>query len=133
MLTKKLRKQIEWHFYNYKADAAIYDNHVCEILDSGLIANYDGIGGGSDVNNPTECKGLKLYELNNEQTWAAVVRNTFIAFRFEPEHKVMVELYIKERPLKELLRDELWESTFYRWRDNWLEYAYKWAKRFGLL
>lgn len=70
---------------------------------------------------------------NAERSWATVVRNTFIAFQFEPEHKVMVELYIKGRKLKELLCDGLWETTFYRWRDHWLEYAYKWAKKFGLL
>lgn len=104
-----------------------------EIVDSGLTANYSGIRGGGGVSSPTEIKGLRLLEIDNEQSWAAVVRNTFIAFRFEPEHKVMVELYIKGRPLKELLCDGLWESTFYRWRDNWLEYAYKWAKKFGLL
>lgn len=133
MLTKRIRKQIEWHFKNYNADAALYDDRVREIIDSGLTANYSGVGGGGGVSSPTEAKGLRLLELDNEQSWAAVVRNTFIAFRFEPEHKVMVELYIKGRPLKELLCDRLWESTFYRWRDNWLEYAYKWAKKFNLL
>ena len=133
MLAKRLRKQIEWHFKNYNADAALYEDRVREIVDSGLTANYSGIRGGGGVSSPTEIKGLRLLEIDNEQSWAAVVRNTFIAFRFEPEHKVMVELYIKGRPLKELLRDGLWESTFYRWRDNWLEYAYKWAKKFGLL
>lgn len=133
MLTKRLRKQIEWRFKNYNADAALYEDRVREIVDSGLTANYSGIRGGGGVSSPTEIKGLRLLEIDNEQSWAAVVRNTFIAFRFEPEHKVMVELYIKGRPLKELLCDGLWESTFYRWRDNWLEYAYKWAKKFGLL
>jgi len=133
MLTKRIRKQIEWHFKNYNADAALYDDRVREIIDSGLTANYSGVGGGGGVSSPTEAKGLRLLELDNEQSWAAVVRNTFIAFRFEPEHKVMVELYIKGRPLKELLCDGLWGSTFYRWRDNWLEYAYKWAKKFNLL
>ncbi len=133
MLTKRLRNQIEWHFKNYNADAALYEDRVREIVDSGLTANYSGIRGGGGVSSPTEIKGLRLLEIDNEQSWAAVVRNTFIAFRFEPEHKVMVELYIKGRPLKELLCDGLWESTFYRWRDNWLEYAYKWAKKFGLL
>lgn len=133
MLTKRLRKQIERHFKNYSADAELYEERVREIVDSGLTANYSGIRGGGGVGSPTEAKGLRLLELDREQSWAAVVRNTFIAFMFEPEHKVMVELYIKKRPLKELLCDGLWENTFYRWRDNWLEYAYKWAKKFGLL
>lgn len=133
MLTKRIRKQIEWHFKNYKADFTLYNDRVDEIINSGLTANYSGVGGGGGVSSPTEAKGLKLYELDTERTWAAVVRNTFIAFRFEPEYKVMVELYINARPLKDLLCDGLWETTFYRWRDNWLGFAYKWARKFGLL
>ncbi len=132
MLTKRIRKQIEWHFKNYKAESAIYDERMHEILNAGLIANYNGVGGGT-VGNPTETKGLRLFELDSEHSWAIVVRNTFIAFRFEPEYKVMVEFYIKGRPLKDLLCDGLWETTFYRWRENWLEYAYKWAKKLELL
>ena len=134
MLTKRIRKQIEWHFKNYQADAALYEDRVRDIVDAGPTANYSGVGGGGgNISNPTESKGLRLLELDTERTWATVVRNTFIAFQFEPEHKVMVELYIKGRPLKELLCDGLWETTFYRWRDRWLEYALKWARKFNLL
>ena len=134
MLTKRLRSQIEWHFKNYNADIALYNEKVRDILESGLTPNYGGVrGGGNSISSPTEAKAIKLYELDAERSWATVVRNTFIAFQFEPEYKVMCELYIKGRKLKELLCDELWETTFYRWRDHWLEYAYKWAKKFGLL
>ena len=61
MLTKRLRKQIEWHFYNYAADKALYDERVNEVIDEGLTAKYDVVGGrGSDVGNPTERKGLLI-------------------------------------------------------------------------
>lgn len=134
MLTKRLRSQIEWHFYNYPEDIALYNERVREIAESGLTVNYDRIGsGGNTPGSPTERKAIMLEALEQERSWATVVRNTFIAFQFEPEHKVMVELYIKGRNLKELLCDWLRETTFYRWRDHWLEYAYKWAKKFGLL
>ena len=133
MLNKRLRKQIEQHFYSYKADCLLSDERVQEIAEAGLIANYSGVGGGGAPSDPTWNKAIKLAAIESDKTWTAIVRNTFIAFRFEPELKVMVELYIKERPLKEILCDGLWENTFYRWRDNWLEYAYKWAKKFKLL
>lgn len=134
MLTKRLRSQIEWHFYNYPADIALYNERVREIAESGLTVNYDRIGsGGNTPGSPTERKAIMLEALEQERNWATVVRNTFVAFQFEPEHKVMVELYIKGRPLKELLCDGLWETTFYRWRDRWLEYALKWARKFNLL
>ena len=133
MLTKRIRKQIEWHFYNYAADKEVYDARVEEIVNAGMTANYTSDGVRSSPGNPTERKGLLLYELDTEKTWATVVRNTVIAFRFAPEYNVMVEYYIKGRDLKEILCGGLWERTFYRWRENWLECAYKWAKKFKLL
>lgn len=134
MLTKRLRKQIEWHFYNYKADMASYNERVRDILESGLTASYDHVGGTSGIpGNPVERKAIQLDELDRERSWATVVRNTFTAFRFEPEYDIMVALYIKQRNRRELFCDGLWETTFYRWRDKWLEYAYKWAQEFKLL
>lgn len=133
-LTKRLRRQIEWHFKNYKADALLYDEQVDDIIDSGLTAKYTNIGSNScGVSCPTEKKGIQILELDYERTWSAVVRNTFIAFRFKPEYSVMVEFYINCKPIKDILCDGIWENTFYRWRDNWLEFAYKWAKKFKLL
>ena len=134
MLTKRLRSQIEWHFYNYPADMALYNERVREIAESGLTANYDRIGsGGNTPGSPTERKAIMLEALEQERSWATVVRNTFVAFQFEPEYEIMTELYINRRKYKEILCNGLWQSTFWRWRDNWLEYAYKWAQKFNLL
>ena len=44
MLTKRLRGQIEWHFKNYNADIALYNEKVRDILESGLTPNYGGVG-----------------------------------------------------------------------------------------
>lgn len=134
MLTKRLRSQIEWHFYNYPADMALYNERVRDIAEAGLSMNYERIGsGGNTPGSPTERKAVLLEELDQEKTWATVVRNTFNAFRFEPEFKVMEKLYIYRVPYKELFSNGLWETTFFRWRDKWLEYALKWAKKFKLL
>ncbi len=133
MLTKKLRKQIEGHFYNYKENLNIYNGKVRDILESGLTADLESIGRSHSPGNPTEIKALKLAALDGDRTWEAVVHNTFNAFRFEPEYAIMVELYIKGRKRKELFCNGLWENTFYRWREKWLEHAYMWAKEFKLI
>lgn len=134
MLTKRLRSQIERHFYNYPADIALYNERVREIAESGLTVNYDRIGsGGNTQGSPTERKAIMLEALEQERNWATVVRNTFVAFQFEPEYEIMTELYINRRKYKEILCNGLWQSTFWRWRDRWLEYAYKWAQKFNLL
>ena len=62
MLTRRLRNLIEWHFYNYNADAAMYAEQAQDIIDTALTANYSGVGGGCGVGNPTERKALKLLE-----------------------------------------------------------------------
>lgn len=134
MLTKRIRQQIEWHFYNYPADMALYNERVRDITESGISMNYDRVGSGGNLpGSPTERKAILLEELEQEKTWATVVRNTFNAFRFEPEYKVMEQLYIHRVPYKELFTNGLWETTFWRWRDKWLDYACKWAKKFKLL
>lgn len=134
MLTKRLRSQIEWHFYNYPADIALYNERVREIAESGLTVNYNRIGSGENTpGSPTERKAIMLEALEQERSWATVVRNTFVAFQFEPEYEIMTELYINRGKYKEILCNGLWQSTFWRWRDRWLEYAYKWAQKFNLL
>lgn len=133
MLNTRIRKQIEWHFYNYKADIALYEERKQDIIDSGLTANFGRIGGHSNVGSPTERKAMQIEALDHERNWATVVKNTFNAFRFEPEYDIMVALYIKGKRYRELCATGFWESTLYRWREKWLEHAYKWAQEFKLL
>lgn len=134
MLTKRLREQIEWHFYNYPADKDLYNERVREITESGLTASYDRVGSRGNIpSNPTERKAILLEELDRERTWSNVVRNTFSAFRFEPEYEVMKKLYIERVSYKEIFCEGVGERTYWRWRDKWLGYAYKWARKFKLL
>lgn len=134
MLTKRLREEIEWHFYNYPADMAIYQERRREILESGMGVNYERVGSGGGVQgNPTEKKAILLESLEQEKTWATVVRNTFNKFRFEQEYETMKELYIERRDYREVIANGLSERTYWRWRDKWLEYALKWAKKYRLL
>jgi hypothetical protein len=134
MLNTSLRKRIEWHFYNYKADFAIYEERVQDIVDSGLTSRLDAAGGrSSGHSSPTERKAMQIEALDRQKNWATVIRNTFDAFRFEPEYDIMVALYIKGVTRDSIIGDGLWERTFYRWRDGWLELACKWAKEFKLL
>lgn len=135
MLTKRMRKLIEWHFYNYAADKEMYAERIAEIAESGITANYSAIGGHSGTpSNPTERKGLLLNDLKLTQTWDAVVRNTFTAFRFEPEYDMMKAMYIDGKKPSEIYNGGITtEPTFWRARDRWLCVAYGWAQVYGLL
>lgn len=134
MLTRRIRKQIEWHFYNYRADMAAYSDRERDVIEKSLTANYSGRGVSCGVGNPTESKALKLLEFDGDRTWASVVRNTFIAFRFEPEYDIMQALYIDGIPYKKLFDyGSAMEKAFWRGRDKWLETAYEWAQAYGLM
>lgn len=139
MLTKRMRAQIEWHFDNYAADLALYEHRARDILDSGLTGNLSYTGRGSLPGNPTEHKAIRLAALDGHRSWATVVRNTFNAFRFEPEYEVMYKLYIEHKRVKELIKTKsnpdgiVSESTFYFWKNKWMDMAEKWARSFNLI
>lgn len=133
-MTKRMRKQIEWHFYNYTADRELYAERVAEIAESGIVANYATVGGQGAPANPTERKGLLINDLSTERTWATVVRNTFTAFRFDPEYDLMQAMYVDGKKPKEIYESGITsEPTFWRARERWLKEAYDWAQLYGLL
>jgi hypothetical protein len=137
MLNKKLRAALEWHFYNYKADQKVYDEKILEVAESGINVNLSRVGSPSHVGCPTESKAAKLEIIDRERNWATVIRNTFLTFKFLPEHDIMVALYIEHTPrnvvIDKYFMSGQWERTFWRWREKWLECAYEWAREFGLL
>lgn len=141
MLTTRLRRQLEWHFLNFDADLRVYEDKVQDIIDSGLTVNFQHLGSRSHKGSSTESKAIRIdaleAEMNRKKDWATVVRNTFLQFRFSPEHEIMVALYIEHKDKYEVIKHFFdngnLETTFWRWRDNWLTRALMWAKEFNLL
>lgn len=111
MLNKQLRNQIEGHFRNYKFSSKLFDDALSE--------------------SPTGSKSIDIFD--HEKSWVTVVLNTYIAFRFEPVYDVMLGLYVNDAQHKDLYNDDTQKRAFYRKRDKWLEYAYKWAKELELI
>lgn len=134
ILDGRLRKRIEFHFFNYNADKLIESDTVRDIAESGLTADFNRIGSRAGrTPNLTEKKGLLLYEQSKRYLWPKVVENTFTAFRFEPEYEIMHKRYVERVAYKELFAKGLPERTYWYWRDRWLDYAYMWAKEYKLL
>lgn len=140
-MDKNLRREIEWHFKNYGADIALRRQREADIIESGLTAKLGNVGGGSGVSNPTADKAQKLIDLeldkifksSSQGDWAAVIRNTFTTFRWEPEFHLMVALYIEGKEYKQLFGDGFPEAVFWRWRDKWLKHAKKWAELYEII
>lgn len=137
-MNRSIRRQIEWHFYNYEADEKLYQEKVKDIVETGLTVNYDKIGRSTKIADPTPNKAIQLSKFSPDKSWAAVVRNTFNTYRFEAEYDVMVDLYINKKRYSEIIKNKnnkygLAASTFFYWRDRWLNTALMWAKEFELL
>jgi len=143
MLTRRIRKQIEWHFYNHKADLALFNERRQDIMGSCTTVNYSGVGGKGGISiSPTEKNAIRLEALDkmfeNRKDWFCVVRNTFLHFRHEPEHEIMIYMYTNNISRKQAVKElcwngDMWETVFDRMRDKWLTVAYKWAVEFGLM
>lgn len=137
MLNTRIRKLIEWHFYNYEADKSLIKEKEEDITYANLTVNMTpSMGHSNKTSDPTAWKAEKLFELGRD--WSAVVRNTFTAFKFEPEYDIMVDLYVKKMRYAEIIKSDknkygLNERTFFYWRERWLEVALMWANEFKLM
>jgi|GEM_PF-2111502 len=143
-LTRRFRKQLEWHFYNYKAELALYSERLAklndrrnDIMDSMASVNYAAVGGrGGSCSDTTASRAMRLESLDrmfdNRKDWFCVVRNTFNHFMFEHEATIMLDLYVNGKKRSDVLKT-INESTFWYWRDRWLGVALMWAKKFDLI
>ena len=128
----KIRKQIEYAFYNYdklKADASEYISDLCSLKSPGL----ENLGHGSGISNPTENAGVKLAEYN-KYLWCEVVERTVTAYRWEYEYTLIRKKYVEKKG-RRLICAELGicDRTFDYWVGRILNTAEQWAKEFEVL
>lgn len=134
MLDRRTKRQIEWAFYNYKANRKLGAEQLQEIAEQGLTADLERIGFGGGTSNPTESKGLRLQERAKQYLWAKVVENTLAAFRFEAVYDILVDRYFKGKSHNLIMTDyAIGESTYFYRLDRALEYAYMWVLEYELL
>ena len=144
MITKKLKKQIEWHFYNHRADLALYKERRDDILEAGLTACLCSVGGRSSTpSNPTESKAFKLLEIGDPTLWGVVINNVVIAFEFEVQGEIIQDKFdpqglgtkkLKYHQLVSKYGGYNANRSVYDYRYNKImELAAEWAAKFGLI
>ena len=98
MLDRKVRKMIEWWFYNYESKRKEAAEYLVELAEQGITARYEGLGiRNSSVSNPTESKGIKTLDGRKSALWCKVVENTLTTFRWEIEYRVIELFYFKHK------------------------------------
>lgn len=128
----KIRKQIEYAFYNYdklKADASEYLSDLCSLKSPGL----ENLGHGSGVSKPTENAGVKLAEYN-KYLWCEVVERTVTAYRWEYEYTLIRKKYVEKKGRRMICTElNLPERTYHYWLDRVLGTAEQWANELKVL
>ena len=128
----KIRKQIEYAFYNYdklKADASEYLSDLCSLKSPGL----ENLGHGSGVSNPTENAGVKLAEYN-KYLWCEVVERTVTAYRWKYEYTLIRKKYVEKKGRQRICTElGLALSTYHYWLDRVLSTAEQWANELKVL
>src|SRR5690554_6881185 len=129
MLDWKIRKKIEWAFYNYNTLKQRAKEYICDIASEGLTARYGVAGSSNGYSNPTENKALSAASQNDE-AWCKVVEHTFEQFKYEPlKTKLIKYRYDKGLSVRQLCdnyNNEFFvfeEKTFYNWINEILTYA----------
>lgn len=128
----KIRKQIEYAFYNYdklKEDASEYIADLCSLKSPGL----ENLGHGSGVSKPTENAGVKLAEYN-KYLWCEVVERTVTAYRWEYEYTLIRKKYVEKKGRRLICTElNLPERTYHYWLDRVLGTAEQWANELKVL
>lgn len=69
----------------------------------------------------------------SDDKWRGVIKNTFTAFAFTQIYDVMKDYYVDCDGVLEIVKENyISRRTFYYWRDEWLDTAYKWALKYKL-
>ncbi len=132
-MDNKIKRKIDWAFYNY--EKLLKDNE--EVLDdiraSGLIANISQVGHGSGVGNPTEQKAIRCAEYDNA-LWCAVVERTYIYYKWTMEGTLLKKKYFDKKSRYEIMQDMcVPESSYHFWLSKIRGTAELWAHEFGLV
>jgi len=128
----RTRKKIEWYFYNYLAVRQFEQEREQDVIESDLTALYSRVSKSYKLADPTSRKALKLYSAP-ERRWAEVVEKTYDTYRFELEYELMVDLYTNGKKWQTIVENGVNQSSFWYWRQRWLDTAQMWAKLYGLL
>lgn len=133
MLDRKLRRRVERAFYDYELNKKRGVDQIVELAESGLIAQYDKVGGRAGVGNPTEKKAI-LAAADKSYLWCRVVENTLITFRWEIEEWI-INMYYFRNMSRATICEELGiaERTFTYTTSRIVERAFMWASEYGLV
>ena len=135
ILSRKIIKAIEYHFYNYELEKKKLREITKEIVEASSYAlDLSGIHG-TGISDPTarraELTEKKCHEL---RSWIKVVEATVKYFENDPRGELAKRVYFKKESAA-FIQNRLYisERTFYTWKADVINYAALKACEAGLV
>lgn len=123
MLDRKLRRTIEWAFYNYDANRQKALCKVEDCIDASLAHNANGVSSNAKHRNIMEDKTIRAVD-NWEWRWCRVVEKTIGHFKDTGKDTLIKLRYfdkMRENDVCEKLYIE--KTSYYGWINDILSYA----------
>jgi hypothetical protein len=132
-MDNKLKRKIDWAFYNYNTLIADTQAALDDIRNSGLIADMTKVGHSCGIGRPTEQKAIKCM-VDEKALWCAVVERTYIQYKWTMEGVILKKKYFDKKSRAQIMCEcEVSESSYHFWLGRIRATAELWAYEFGLI
>lgn len=134
MLERRLRKTIEWAFYNYKAMRDEAAQAIADAADKQLSVNYGGAAVKSSPGNTNERSVISAIDRAESYKWCKVVEQTLEHFEGTGKD-TLVRLKYFERQREWRLCERLYVSrrALFEWVEDVITYAVMLGLQYGLV
>lgn len=123
-------------FYEYPKRLKECAEGVVEWAESNFAVDYSKVSVQTSPNNYKETQLCSLIDNNLKAVrWCYVVEKVLDHYHFEQDKVKFIEMiYFDKKPEVDICVEVcIGRATFYRWQEEILEIAYKWAKELKLI
>ncbi|MBO7213985.1 MAG: hypothetical protein J6V66_00660 [Clostridia bacterium] len=134
-MDKKVKRKIEYAFYNYRRLVESAVQSTVDIADAGLAAQYGSPRVQSTTDNKRESRLCKAIDNSLEAwRWCNVVEHTLDHYACDGRDKIIRLRYFKGYSVNHTCSEYgIAQRTFFNFRDEFLGVSEYWAKKFNLL
>ena len=135
-MTNEIRKRIKQAFYDYPKMFKQAVISTVEWAESNMAVDYNKVSVQTSPGNYKETQLCALLDDNLKIVrWCSVVEKVLEHYHFEKDKIKFIESHYfnKKSDNNTCIEICIGRATFYRWQDEIIEEAYKWAKELKLI
>lgn len=134
-MDKKIKKRIEYAFYNYSELLKKSASEVVDLAYRNIAISYDKVAVKSSGGLSMQDKICALIDKTSTYyRWAMVVEKTIEHFAWDARKELIIKKYfLMKKEVEICLKLGICRSTYFYWIDNILDIAYHWAIELGVL